>query len=82
MNIIGYPKYTPYFIMVQSSTRRTLPNMPSINMVANVCCRWLAATTASRSACSQRIPMKPGWHLKRQKTNQGILRKHKNVHQN
>lgn len=63
MKIVGYPKYTSYFIMVQSSTSRTLPNMPSINIVANVCCLWLVATTASRSAYSQRTPMKPGWHL-------------------
>lgn len=42
---------------------RTLPITHNIRTVATVCCLWLVATTASRSACSHLIPTKPGWHL-------------------
>lgn len=52
-----------HFSKVQSSMSRTLPTTHNTSMVATVCCLWLDATTAKRSACSHRIPIKPGWHL-------------------
>lgn len=45
---------------------KTMPKMHSINIVATVSCWWLVATTAKRSACSQRMPIKPDWHLDRE----------------
>lgn len=41
---------------------RTHPITHNTRTVVTVCL-WFVATTASRSACSHLIPMKPGWHL-------------------
>lgn len=50
-----------------SSVHRTMMRTHAIthntSTVATVCCLWLVATTASRSACSHLIPTNPGWHL-------------------
>lgn len=45
------------------SMTRTQPMTHITSAVATVCCLWLVATTASRSACSHRTPTKPAWHL-------------------
>lgn len=47
---------------IHRSMTRTHPITHNTRTVVTVCL-WFVATTASRSACSHLIPMKPGWHL-------------------
>lgn len=52
-----------YCKSIHMTMMRTHPITHNTSTVAAVCCLWLVATTASRSACSHLIPIKPGWHL-------------------
>lgn len=61
-----------YCKRVQSSIVKTQPITHRTSTVATVCCLWLVATTASRSACSHRIPTKPWWHLSNMKWRKDI----------
>lgn len=47
---------------IHRSMTRTHPITHNTRTVVTVCLCFVA-TTASRSACSHLIPMKPGWHL-------------------
>lgn len=61
---VRFTRCATYCKRVQSSMTSTQPITHSTITVAMVCCLWLVATTASRSACSHLIPTKPGWHLR------------------
>lgn len=52
-----------YCSSVHKTMMRTHPITHITSTVATVCCLWLVATTASRSACSHLTPTKPAWHL-------------------
>lgn len=60
---VRYPIQVTYCKSVHNTMMRTHPITHNTSIVAMVCCLWLVATTASRSACSHLVPTKPWWHL-------------------
>lgn len=59
------PRPGTYCISTHTPMSSTEATTETTTKAVIVCFFWLAATTASRSACSHRVPTYPEWHLHR-----------------